>query len=97
MGRRRPVPQVDGLQPPGLWWKTQIYAAYDGDTDGRITKDEFRGRRTRSWGGAAGAGCPQVLVRRLGGPVFPSVDNAGTLLMGSNVIAAGLFLDKLQP
>ena len=27
--------------------------------------------------------------------MFPSVDNTGTLLMGSNVVTSGSFLDKL--
>ena len=82
--------------PQALWWKTQIFGAYDGDTDGRITKDEFRAGYEKL-GRCCGGGCPQwSWCGVLEDEVFPSVDNAGTLLMGSNVITQGLFLDKLE-
>jgi hypothetical protein len=82
--------------PQALWWKTQIFANYDGDTDGRITKDEFR-EGYEKLGRCCGGGCPQwSWCGVLEDEVFPSVDNAGTLLMGSNVITQGLFLHKLQ-
>ena len=82
--------------PQALWWKTQIFAAYDGDTDGRITKEEFR-QGYEKLGRCCGGGCPQwSWCGVLEDEMFPSVDNTGTLLMGSNVITQGLFLDKLQ-
>ena len=82
--------------PQALWWKTQIFANYDGDTDGRITKDEFRAGYEKL-GRCCGGGCPQwSWCGVLEDEMFPSVDNAGTLLMGSNVITQGSFLDTLQ-
>ena len=78
--------------PQALWWKTQIFGAYDGDTDGRITKEEFR-QGYEKLGRCCGGGCPQwSWCGVLEDEVFPSVDNTGTLLMGSNVITQGLFL-----
>ena len=82
--------------PQSLWWKTQIFANYDGDTDGRITKDEFR-EGYEKLGRCCGGGCPQwSWCGVLEDEMFPTVDTAGTLLMGPNVITQRQILDKLE-